>query len=203
MAENHDVDHVKVKVEELKESFDKYEIANEHYQGEITANEEELNESYLAFDDSIASYIAANKYIAQAGQLNPQQTTDDIGMIIHPSNSQFISDKARDKVPIRLDGITIKPTDTYIYLGMPVSNQPLAKQVDNHLRSKMCHILKFSSFLTKNSDAPYIVKRSVWTSALNASMLYSGKSIYELVETVASSETLNSKQHHPIGIGQA
>ena len=60
-----------------------------------------------------------------------------------------------------LDGITIKPTDIYIYLGMPVSNQPLAKQVDIHLRSKMCHLLKFSSFLTKNSDAPYIVKRSV------------------------------------------
>ena len=49
------------------------------YQGEITANEEELNESYLAFDDSIASYIdtlkAANKYVAQAGQLSPQQTS--------------------------------------------------------------------------------------------------------------------------------
>ena len=27
VAENRDVDHVKVKVEELKESFDKYEIA--------------------------------------------------------------------------------------------------------------------------------------------------------------------------------
>ena len=37
----------------------------------------------------------------------------------------------------------------------------------------MCQLLKCSSFFTKNSDAPYIVKRSVWTGALNASMLYS------------------------------
>ena len=38
------------------------------------------------------------------------------------------------------------------------------------------HVLKFNSFISKNNDAPFSIKKSVWGSALNASILYSCES---------------------------
>ena len=60
-----------------------------------------------------------------------------------------------------------------MYLGSPISNAPIHKQVCELVALKHCHARKFCSFLRKNSEAPFIVKKSVWESALISSMLYS------------------------------
>ncbi len=42
-----------------------------------------------------------------------------------------------------------------------------------HLKAKAGHVLKFISFLTKNNDAPYHIKKTVWESALQSALFYS------------------------------
>ena len=40
-------------------------------------------------------------------------------------------------------------------------------------RAKASHVMKFTSFLTKNNEAPFSVKKAVWQSALNSAIFYS------------------------------
>ena len=94
-------------------------------------------------------------------------------MSMHPSKSQFISVNKKDNQHIHLDSVTIKPTHGYIYLSTPIADASTTQQVELHVSMKSCHTYKFSSFLLKNSDAPYSVKQSVWRSALSAAILYS------------------------------
>ncbi len=49
----------------------------------------------------------------------------------------------------------------------------MTKQVANHTATKQCHIRKFSSFLAKKCDAPFVVENVVWESALSSAILYS------------------------------
>ena len=35
-----------------------------------------------------------------------------------------------------------------------------------HVKQKMCHILKFVSFLNKNNDVPFVVKHRVFEATL-------------------------------------
>ena len=48
----------------------------------------------------------------------------------------------------------------------------MSSAVSVHATNKMCHVLKFVSFLRKNNDIPYIVKRRVFDAALTSSLLY-------------------------------
>ena len=59
-----------------------------------------------------------------------------------------------------------------MYLGSLISNAPMHKQVGEQMPLKQCHARKFRSFLRKNSEAPFAVKRAVWESALISSILY-------------------------------
>ena len=97
-------------------------------------------------------------------------------MKIHPEKSQYIVINSEDSLPFHLQDIQIKRTDKYLYLGTWISNASIADQVKNHLKAKANQTLKFSSFLAKNADAPYPVKRKVWESALLSSLFYSCES---------------------------
>ena len=65
--------------------------------------------------------------------------------------------------------------EQYVYLGSTLMNDTVAKQVQVHVDKKHAHSLKFSSFLMKNSDAPFTVKETVFRSAVTAAFLYSSE----------------------------
>ena len=48
--------------------------------------------------------------------------------------------------------------------------------VKQHAKSKLCHVIKFVSFIKKNNDVPFIVKRRVFDAALMSSLLYGWES---------------------------
>ena len=126
----------------------------------------------LLFMDDTVTFSSTREKLEEKLYLL-KRCTNDIGMSMHPSKSQFISVNKKDNQPIQLDSVTIKPTHSYIYLGTPIADASITQQVELHVNMKSCHTYKFSSFLLKNSDAPYLVKQSVWRSALNAAILYS------------------------------
>ena len=100
----------------------------------------------------------------------------EMGMKVNASKTQFLTISSNDKNPFQLGDAVIQYTDKYKYLGTWITNKPMAEQIKAHIIAKKPQSLKFSSFLHKNIDAPYMVKRKVWQSALLASIFYSAES---------------------------
>ena len=48
----------------------------------------------------------------------------------------------------------------------------MSSAVKIHAKEKICHVLQFVSFLRKNNDIPFAVKRRVCDAALMSSLLY-------------------------------
>ena len=95
------------------------------------------------------------------------------GMQVNVSKTKFIAINADNDMPFRLGDLNIESTDTYVYLGSPIMNSSITDQVKKHVQMKMSARRKFSSFLSRNDDAPFHVKRKVWDAALNSAILYS------------------------------
>ena len=93
-------------------------------------------------------------------------------MTIHPVKSRHLATNADDTSPFVVDDVTISHTDSYTYLGTPIMNASINKQVEVHLQQKLSHLFKFSSFCQKNADAPYAVKKMVWHSCMQSAVLY-------------------------------
>ena len=105
-----------------------------------------------------------------------KRCTDLLGLVIHPNKSKFISVIANDTEPVKIDDVSINFTTEYTYLETKISNSTCAAQARSHVSSKANHILKFNSFLSKNSDAPYSVKKTVMNSAVKSALVYSSES---------------------------
>ena len=125
----------------------------------------------LLMDDTVIFSTSREKMISKL--IHVKNCTDELRMIIHPNKSQYLTVNINDNTPISIDNLIIHPTSEYVYLGTPISNKECAKQVQSHISRKNGHIAKFNSFLMKNNDAPFSVKKVVWDSAINGSILYS------------------------------
>ncbi len=125
----------------------------------------------LLMDDTVILASSREKMTNKLQKL--KYAVDDIGMVLHPTKCQFLTVNSNDTVPFVLDNATISQTESYTYLGAHISNDTVTNQVKKHITCKSSHLRKFTSFLTRNSECPYSVKRRVWNSALNAATLYS------------------------------
>ena len=128
----------------------------------------------LLMDDTVVFATSRHKLEEKLKSL--KSCVDRIGMVIHPRKSQFFSVNTEDTSAVIMDEVTIAHTEEYIYLGTPISKNTCAKQVQAHVKANEGHIFKFTSFLLKNIDAPYHVKRTVWQSAVTSAILYSCES---------------------------
>ncbi len=72
-------------------------------------------------------------------------SADDIGMVIHPTKSHFMCVNSTDNEDVILDNANICYTDSYTYLGTPISCSSVSEQVQQHLNAKSSQVLKFNS----------------------------------------------------------
>jgi hypothetical protein len=86
------------------------------------------------------------------------QAANDIGMVVHPFKSKFIVSGADNNEPFQIGNFYVERVQEYLYLGTPISPSPISQQVKSHLSKKKSHMRNFSSFLRKNSEAPFKVK---------------------------------------------
>ena len=128
----------------------------------------------LLMDDTIV--FATTRRKMEEKLLLLKQSTDSIGMVINSDKSQFLVVGSDDRSPFMLDNVTLAFTESYNYLGTWISNTTISNQVKEHIKMKNSHRLKFAAFLSKNSDAPYSVKKKVWQSALMSATFYSCES---------------------------
>jgi hypothetical protein len=127
----------------------------------------------LLMDDTAIMATSREKMAEKLNYL--KMKAEEIGMILHPTKCQYITVNTQYTEPFRFENVTISHTATYTYLGARIENSSIVKQVSQHMNVKQAHTRKFTSFMTKNSDAPYSIKLKVWNSAMNAAILYSSE----------------------------
>ena len=78
-----------------------------------------------------------------------------------------------DRQPISINNLTVKHCDKYIYLGSPfTADGSLATAIKTHTQEKMVHFNKFTAFLHKNNELPFIIKKRVFDACLVSAILY-------------------------------
>ena len=153
--------------------------------------------SLLLMDDTVILATSRERMAAKLRAL--KMCVDDIGMIINPIKTQYMSVNSTNFEPFQAGNVSVKNTTSYTYLGTPISVAPIAEQVKQHLQQKTGHVLKFHSFLRKNFDAPYVVKKTVWNSALKSAVFYSCETWFTL--DVKAAETIfNSTLKNLLGV---
>ena len=97
------------------------------------------------------------------------------GMKVNMSKTKFfvIGGNNDDVQAIHIDDLVVEHCNQYVYLGSPFTADGLVSSaIKVHAQTKMCHVLKFVSFVSKNNDIPFIVKRKVFDAALISTILY-------------------------------
>ena len=132
--------------------------------------------SILLMDDTVV--LATSRSMMNKKLEILAKTAENIGMLIHPNKSKFMVCNKIDKEPFVLGNVTVAHTDSYVYLGTPITVGSISSQIALHIKNKEAHLRKFTSFLTKNKDAPFKVKKLVLTAALNSALLYGAETWY-------------------------
>ena len=97
------------------------------------------------------------------------------GMIINNDKTKFmvVNGSMDDKEPLIYNNNVINYCKQYIYLGSPFTDDGSpSTAIKIHASNKMCHALKFISFVNKNNDVPFVVKKKIFDAALMSAMLY-------------------------------
>ncbi len=64
------------------------------------------------------------------------EATNQTNMTMHPTQSKYFAVNTGDKEPFILGDVVISYQDLYVYLGSPISNSTMTKQVANHSATK-------------------------------------------------------------------
>ena len=125
----------------------------------------------LLMDDTVV--LATSRKMMENKLQRLKNCIDELGMVMNPSKSMFMCTDNTDTNPFIVQDVTINHTETYVYLGTPIMCGSIAEQVQTHIAAKGKHVMKFQSFIRRNSDAPFQIKKRVWESALRASVFFS------------------------------
>ena len=97
------------------------------------------------------------------------------GMVVNNDKTKFmvVNGNTEDKEMILCHDMRVSYCTSYIYLGSPFTDDGLASTaVKLHANKKMCHVLKFISFVNRNNDVPFYIKRKVFDACVTTSVLY-------------------------------
>ena len=100
---------------------------------------------------------------------------DESRMVLNETKTKFmaINGTPEDRQPLSTRDITVQNCDRYTYLGSTFTQDgKIHAAVKAHCKDKASHILKFQSFIKKNCDFPFWVKRKVLEAALLSSIFY-------------------------------
>lgn len=100
---------------------------------------------------------------------------DDYGMKVNELKTKFfvVGGSAEDMQPLRVAGLEVQHCRQYTYLGATFTADGSVHQaVRVHANTKAAHVAKFVSFIKKNNDVPFIIKKRVFDAALMSAVLY-------------------------------
>jgi len=96
----------------------------------------------------------------------------EYSMMINPTKTKFIAMNTQQYQPIEIGGHMFNRCSTYEYLGAIISERNINEELKLHAKAKQRHVRKYNSFLARNPDAPFHIKKTVWNAALKSALLY-------------------------------
>ena len=127
----------------------------------------------ILMDDTVLLATSRGNMIKKVKLLT--EFCDKYGMVVNEKKTKLmvIHGSVIDKEPIVINALTIKHCDLYTYLGSPfTSDGSTSSAVKAHAQEKIAHYFKFISFLEKNCDLPFIIKKRVFDACLLSALLY-------------------------------
>ena len=86
-------------------------------------------------------------------------------MKVNASKTKFfvIHGTPEDNESLHIDGLVVERCTRCVYLGSPfTADGSVSASVRAHADSKMGHVMKFISFLKKNNDVPFQIKKNAF-----------------------------------------
>ncbi|MPC28843.1 hypothetical protein E2C01_022054 [Portunus trituberculatus] len=78
-----------------------------------------------------------------------------------------------DTDPLHVSGLIVEHCSGDVYRGSPfMCDGSVSIAVKLRAQSKLSHVLKFVSFIQKNNDVPFFVKRRLFDAALMSTLLH-------------------------------
>ena len=118
----------------------------------------------------------------------------EYGMKINLKKTKFmvINGDLHDKSDIISEALTVQHVFSYIYLGSPITEDgDYASCLRIHTKEKFKHVLRFNSFINKNTNMPYMIKKQVAEACIHSTMLYACETWF--CDTFQEMETLYMK----------
>lgn len=100
---------------------------------------------------------------------------DDYGMKVNEGKTKFFVVGVNEVYmePLRVAGLEVQWLQQYLYLGSTFTTDGSLHQVVRaHALAKTAHVVKFLSFIKKNNDVPFQVKKRVSDAGLMSAVLY-------------------------------
>ena len=131
--------------------------------------------SLLLMDDTVIFATSFDKMQRKLNTLNDY--CSQYGMVVNESKTKYMAvNPDTPLAQLNIGHLHIEEIQTYVYLGSQIMNAPLSRQIHAHVQSKQSNRRKFTSFLSRNDNAPFYLKCKVWEAALNSPILYSCES---------------------------
>ena len=127
----------------------------------------------MLMDDTVLFATSREKLIEKFQKC--QDYCEEYGMSINQKKTQFmvINKSKGDTETIVSRGINVKYCKSYTYLGAPITdNGSYLTMIDIHSKDKLKHTIKFYTFLNRNPDVPFSMKKQVAYACVLSSILY-------------------------------
>ncbi len=127
----------------------------------------------ILMDDTVLLSTTRERMIQKLSLMN--KFCDDYGMEVNEGKTKFfvINGTIEDKETVRIGDLKVEPCSQYMYLGSPfTADGSVSSSVKAHATAKMAHVTKFISFLKKNNDIPFHVKKRVFEACVMSAILY-------------------------------
>ena len=131
----------------------------------------------VLMDDTVLLSTTRGGMIQKLNLLD--QFCNSHGMIVNSSKTKFfvINGNRQDEEQMVVGGFVVDTCEQYVYLGcIFTADGSVSSSIKAEAQSRICHVLKFVSFLNKNNDIPFKIKYQIFQLALMPALVYGSES---------------------------
>ena len=113
--------------------------------------------------------------LSRSGLIRIIQRSKNFGMSINKKKTTFmvINNVESDKEDIKHGTIKVEYCTPYIYLGASITgSRTYISVINKHISGKMKHVIKFFTFLNRNAEVPFHLKKIIADACILSTVLY-------------------------------
>ena len=127
----------------------------------------------VLMDDTVLFATTRRKMLGKIQALNSFCIQNKMKINLSKTKFMVINGNEEDKLPLIVESLTIKETDSYVYLGCTfTSDGNVSSAIKEDVKMRTVQAIKFISFIEKNNDMPFIIKMRVFKACVMSGILY-------------------------------